>query len=68
MHDYLETRIRAALAALAYGRDDLPDDFDPDAVAVEFQTPNNPEHGDLATNLACPRAPMPASSSPRSTG
>ena len=31
---------------------DLPDDFDPQAVEVEFQTPNDPTHGDLATNVA----------------
>ena len=31
---------------------DLPDGFDPFAVEVEFQTPGNPEHGDLATNVA----------------
>ncbi|HEX8386585.1 MAG TPA: arginine--tRNA ligase, partial [Rubricoccaceae bacterium] len=31
---------------------DLPEGFDPSAVAVEFQTPANPDHGDLATNVA----------------
>ena len=48
MEDTLAAAVRAALGALP----DLPDDFDPDAVAVEFQTPNDPTHGDLATNVA----------------
>lgn len=48
MEDTLAQHIRAALAQLP----DLPSEFDPEAVAVEFQTPNNPEHGDLATNVA----------------
>ncbi|HIG75573.1 MAG TPA: arginine--tRNA ligase [Bacteroidetes bacterium] len=48
MEDTLAQHIRAALAQLP----DLPAEFDPQAVAVEFQTPNNPEHGDLATNVA----------------
>jgi arginyl-tRNA synthetase len=51
MKTYLTRQLRAALAALAEGRD-LPPGFDPQAVEVEFQTPNNPEHGDLATNVA----------------
>ncbi len=53
MQDYLTERLRAALARFVAGApDDLPDDFDPAAARPEFQTPNNPEHGDLATNLA----------------
>ena len=48
MEETLAAHIRAALAGLA----DLPADFDPATVEVEFQTPNNPEHGDLATNVA----------------
>ena len=52
MEDTLAQHIRAALAQLP----DLPAEFDPQAVAVEFQTPNNPEHGDLATNVALQQA------------
>ena len=57
MQDYLTERLRDALARLvAEAPDDqetvLPDGFDAAAVQPEFQTPNNPEHGDLATNLA----------------
>ncbi|MEM1054924.1 MAG: arginine--tRNA ligase [Bacteroidota bacterium] len=48
MEETLTHLIRDALAGLP----DLPADFDPHAVPVEFQTPNNPEHGDLATNVA----------------
>ena len=48
MEETLTAHLRAALARLA----DLPDDFDPATVEVEFQTPGNPEHGDLATNVA----------------
>ncbi len=47
MKAYLARQFRAALDRL-----DAPADFDPEAVAVEFETPNNPEHGDLATNVA----------------
>ena len=48
MEDSLAAAVRAALAALP----DLPEGFDPAAVDVEFQTPNDPTHGDLATNVA----------------
>lgn len=48
MEDTLAAAVRAALAQFP----DLPDDFDPQAVEVEFQTPNDPTHGDLATNVA----------------
>ncbi|MCH7639828.1 MAG: arginine--tRNA ligase [Bacteroidetes bacterium] len=48
MKSYLEQQIRAALSVL----EGAPDDFDTAAVAVEFQTPNNLDHGDLATNVA----------------
>ncbi|NNF58400.1 MAG: arginine--tRNA ligase [Rhodothermaceae bacterium] len=47
MQAYLARQFHAALAAL-----DAPDDFDASAVAIEFETPGNPEHGDLATNVA----------------
>lgn len=52
MKEYLARQFRVALAALADERDGLPDDFDPHAVEITFQTPNNPEHGDLATSVA----------------
>ena len=48
MEETLADAIRAALARLP----DLPARFDAAAVAVEFQTPGNPDHGDLATNVA----------------
>ena len=64
MKEYLTRQFRTALAALAEGRGDLPADFDPEAVSVEFQTPSNPEHGDLATNLALQLA-KPLRSAPR---
>ncbi len=48
MEEALADAIRAALARLP----DLPAGFDASAVPVEFQTPANPEHGDLATNVA----------------
>ena len=48
MQGYLADRFRQALAALP----DLPEGFDPQAVAVTFEAPNNPAHGDLATNVA----------------
>ena len=48
MEDALATAVRDALAQLP----DLPADFDAQAVTVEFQTPNDPSHGDLATNVA----------------
>ena len=48
MESHLADQIRAALAQLP----DQPDDFDAATVDVEFQTPGNPDHGDLATNVA----------------
>ena len=43
MKDYLERELRGVLAAM----DGVPDDFE-----LEFETPANPEHGDLSTNTA----------------
>ncbi len=43
MKDYLEAQLKAVLAQF----DDVPADF-----SLEFQQPNNPEHGDLASNAA----------------
>ena len=60
MEDALAAAVRAALAALP----DLPADFDADAVEVEFQTPNDASHGDLATNVALQLA-RPLRRSPR---
>ncbi len=60
MEDSLAAAVRAALAGLP----DLPDGFDPAAVDVEFQTPNDPSHGDLATNVALQLA-RPLRRSPR---
>ena len=60
MEDTLAAAVRDALARLP----DLPDDFDPQAVEVEFQTPNDPSHGDLATNVALQLA-RPLRRSPR---
>ena len=60
MEDTLAAAVRDALAALP----DLPADFDPQAVEVEFQTPNDPSHGDLATNVALQLA-RPLRRSPR---
>lgn len=48
MKTYLEQQILAALT----GVEGAPDDFDPASVELEFQTPNNADHGDLATNVA----------------
>jgi arginyl-tRNA synthetase len=48
MEETLAAAIRDALGRLP----DLPEGFDPATVAVEFQTPANPDHGDLATNVA----------------
>ncbi len=48
MEEALADAIRAALARLP----NLPAGFDAAAVPVEFQTPANPDHGDLATNVA----------------
>ncbi|MDX1548541.1 MAG: arginine--tRNA ligase, partial [Rhodothermales bacterium] len=43
MKDYLDRELRAVLAELG----GVPEDF-----ALEFETPANPDHGDLATNTA----------------
>lgn len=43
MKAYLEQELKKVLAAL----EGVPEDFDP-----EFETPANPEHGDLSTNTA----------------
>ncbi|MEX1055483.1 MAG: arginine--tRNA ligase [Rhodothermales bacterium] len=43
MQEYLKREIKAVIAEL----DGAPADFEP-----EFETPNNPDHGDLATNTA----------------
>ena len=63
MEDALAAAVRTALAGLP----DLPADFDPEAVAVEFQTPNDPTHGDLATNVAMQLA-RPLRRNPRPLG
>ncbi|MEM9996981.1 MAG: arginine--tRNA ligase [Bacteroidota bacterium] len=60
MTDYLAQQIRAALATFP----GAPDDFDAAALDIEFQTPNNPEHGDLASNVALKLA-KPLRSNPR---
>ncbi|OZC01832.1 arginine--tRNA ligase [Rubricoccus marinus] len=48
MEDTLARLFRDALAQLP----DLPADFDPETVEVDFEVPGNPDHGDLATNVA----------------
>ena len=60
MQDTLALAVKAALGRLP----DLPVDFNPAAVEVEFQTPNDPSHGDLATNVALQLA-RPLRRSPR---
>jgi arginyl-tRNA synthetase len=45
MLDYLESALGRVIRGLANG--DLPADFQ-----LEFEQPNNPEHGDLSTNAA----------------
>ena len=60
MEPTLAAAFRAALATL----DGLPDDFDAAAVEVPFETPRDPSHGDLATNLAMTLA-RPLRRSPR---
>ncbi|MEM8557511.1 MAG: arginine--tRNA ligase [Bacteroidota bacterium] len=60
MTDYLAQQIRTALATYP----GAPDDFDAAALDIEFQTPNNPEHGDLASNVALKLA-KPLRSNPR---
>jgi arginyl-tRNA synthetase len=60
MEAYLAEELRLALSRLG----DLPQDFDPDSVELEFETPNNPEHGDLATSVAL-RLARPLRRSPR---
>lgn len=48
MQAYLNAQLHAALARL----ESLPEGFDPASIDPEFETPNNPEHGDLATSIA----------------
>ena len=48
MEDALADAIRAALARFP----DLPAGFDAAAVEVAFETPKDPDHGDLATSVA----------------
>jgi arginyl-tRNA synthetase len=60
MQSYLADRLRQALSRLP----DLPADFDAAAFEPEFETPNNPDHGDLATNAALQLA-RPLRRSPR---
>ena len=53
MEDALAQAFRTALARYVAAAGLTPaDDFDPATAEVEFQTPGNPDHGDLATNLA----------------
>ena len=60
METTLADAVRAALARL----DNLPDDFDPSDLEVEFETPKDSTHGDLATNVALQLA-RPLRRSPR---
>ncbi|MEO0557496.1 MAG: arginine--tRNA ligase [Bacteroidota bacterium] len=60
MEATLADQFRAALAQLP----DLPDGFAVAEVEVEFQTPKDPTHGDLATNVAMQLA-RPLRRSPR---
>ncbi|MDX1530705.1 MAG: arginine--tRNA ligase, partial [Rhodothermales bacterium] len=60
MKAYLAEHFQDALQRLP----DLPDGFDAAAFEFEFQTPNHPEHGDLATNAALQLA-RPLRRSPR---
>ena len=60
MQSYLADQLRLALSRLP----DLPQDFDLAAFDPEFETPNNPDHGDLATNAAMQLA-RPLRRSPR---
>ena len=48
MEAALTDAFRAALARL----DALPDGFDADGVAIAWEAPRDPSHGDLATNVA----------------
>ncbi|MDX1438919.1 MAG: arginine--tRNA ligase [Rubricoccaceae bacterium] len=48
MKTYLEKQIRVALGYL----ENIPEGFDPGEIGIEFQIPNNPEHGDLSSNIA----------------
>ena len=47
MKEYLESRIQQVLGDLTPANTPLPDDL-----VVEFEQPNNPEHGDISTNVA----------------
>jgi len=60
MHDYLAEQLRSALSRLP----DLPSEFDPFDFEPEFASPNNSEHGDVATNAALQLA-RPLRRSPR---
>lgn len=60
MKAYLAQHIREALLRI----EDAPDEFTTDDLDLEFQTPNNPDHGDLATNVALQLA-KPLRRSPR---
>ena len=55
MHKYLESALAGVLAELG----DVPDD-----ISIEFQTPSNPDHGDLSTNVAL-RLAKPLRQAPR---
>ncbi len=57
MQDALARTLREAIADLADPASsslglDAPADLDPAGVAIEFETPRDPAHGDLATNVA----------------
>ncbi|MGD8415331.1 MAG: arginine--tRNA ligase [Candidatus Latescibacterota bacterium] len=56
MHEYLISALKEALSSLGA----IPDDL-----TIEFETPANPEHGDLATNVAL-RLAKPLRKPPRS--
>ncbi len=47
MKEYLRDLIGRALESVANAETEIPADFE-----IEFEQPNNPEHGDLSTNVA----------------
>lgn len=47
MTEYLEQSLRRVVSSLATSETPLPDDME-----LEFEQPNNPDHGDLSTNVA----------------
>ncbi|MFV1980646.1 MAG: arginine--tRNA ligase, partial [Rhodothermia bacterium] len=55
MHEYLKSAISKIIIDLG----PVPDD-----ISIEFETPANPEHGDLATNVAM-RLAKPFKKAPR---